>query len=418
MNPKPTLRIRPLRPAVAANAATQLDLLIEVLPPAPPATPTTRPALNLALVIDRSGSMAGDPLSQARKAARFLARELSAADRLAVVSFDHNVRVLVPSQPVHDAAPFVQAINRIRCGGLTNLHGGWHTGAMQVAEHLNPKAINRVLLLSDGHTNAGITEAELIAAQVSGLSKRGISTSAFGLGDGFDEDLMGAIASGGDGTLAFIENPKQLPDLYSAELSGLQNTVCKRLSLGLRGCNGAEVEVLNKLHLTAFGNHQLPNLRFQQPLQIGVRLQLPAWQPNQPIASLRLAWEQPGKTTRHALVEELTLPVMEAAELAAMDPDPVVAEALALLQASIDRQRVIDALDADDLSSADQTLLAIANQLAALPSSAAIQCERQAIAQQRSLLRENRSRSRKHLRCDALRFSTNVWNPQQQPADD
>jgi Ca-activated chloride channel family protein len=156
------------------------------------------------------------------------------------------------------------------------------------------------------------------------------------------------------------------------------------------------VEVLNQLHVTAFGNHQLPNLRFQQPLQIGVRLQLPAWQPNQPIASLRLAWEQPGKTTRHALVEELTLPVMEAAELAAMDPDSVVAEALALLQASIDRQRVIDALDADDLSSADQTLLAIANQLAALPSSAAIQCERQAIAQQRSLLRENRSR--KHLR--------------------
>jgi len=77
----------------------------------------------------------------------------------------------------------------------TDLQQGWFNGALQVAQELNPKAINRVLLLSDGHVNESVTDTELIAKQVAGLSTRGISTSAFGLDKGFDEDLMGAIAS-------------------------------------------------------------------------------------------------------------------------------------------------------------------------------------------------------------------------------
>ena len=106
--PAPTLRFRPLRPAVACDTASSLDLLISVVPPPTPTT-TSRPPLNLALVIDRSGSMDGTPLSQARKAARFLAGELSPADRLAIVVFDHEAKLLVPSQPVLDPAPFIAA---------------------------------------------------------------------------------------------------------------------------------------------------------------------------------------------------------------------------------------------------------------------------------------------------------------------
>ena len=110
--PTPTLRFRPLRPAVASDAASSLDLLISVVPPPAPTT-TKRPPLNLALVIDRSGSMDGTPLSQARKAARFLARELSPADRLAIVVLDHEAEVLVPSMPVNNPELFAHAINSI-----------------------------------------------------------------------------------------------------------------------------------------------------------------------------------------------------------------------------------------------------------------------------------------------------------------
>ena len=393
----PTLRCRPLRPAVACDASSSLDFLISVVPPPAPTKTKTRPPLNLALVIDRSGSMDGAPLSQARKAARFLARELSPADRLAIVVFDHEAELLVPSMPVHDPELFVHAINTIRARGMTDLQLGWRTGAMQVAEQLNPQALNRVLLLSDGHTNHGITDAEEVAKQVRDLSKNGVSTSAFGLGDGFDEDLMAAIASGGDGTLAFIDDPKQLPDLYANELSCLRNTAAQRLSLIIRTHNGAELtDVFNDLPQTAFGNWQLPNLRFGLEMHVAVRVQLPAWAANAEIASLRLAWEQPGASERHSTVEMLSLPVMAASELAEMAVDPLVAEQFALLQANRDRQRAIEAIDAHE-------------SLAAMPCSAAINTERHAIQQRRAMLHQDRNRSRKNLRREALRSSVNVW---------
>ncbi|KZR64531.1 hypothetical protein [Prochlorococcus sp. MIT 1303] len=116
---------------------------------------------------------------------------------------------------------------------------------------------------------------------MAGLSQRGVSTSAFGLGLDFDEDLMGAIATAGDGTLAHIESPQQLKDLYASELQGLATTIGHKVSLGVRAKNGAEVvDVLNDLPVTDYGNHQLPSLRLGQELNVAVRLQLPAWSAN------------------------------------------------------------------------------------------------------------------------------------------
>ncbi|MFL0770766.1 MAG: VWA domain-containing protein, partial [Prochlorococcus sp.] len=156
--------------------------MVTITSPSPPEDVQSkqRPPLNLALVIDRSGSMSGAKLSNARKAACFLAGELTARDRLAIVSFDDEIRVVVPSQPVRDPQPFIAAINTITSGGCTALFDGWLAGAMQVAEHLNPAALNRVLLLSDGQANDGLTDQDEIAEKVAGLGQRGVSTSAFG----------------------------------------------------------------------------------------------------------------------------------------------------------------------------------------------------------------------------------------------
>jgi Ca-activated chloride channel family protein len=162
---QPTITIRPLRPAVAGDAPSTLDLLISIEPPQPPPElqKPQRPPLNLALVIDRSGSMAGEKLSHARKAARSLAAELTSRDRLAIVTFDDEVQIVVPSRPVDSALPFLQAINTIEAGSTTALFDGWLAGALQVAEHLDAAALNRVLLLSDGQANEGLTNAAAIA---------------------------------------------------------------------------------------------------------------------------------------------------------------------------------------------------------------------------------------------------------------
>jgi Ca-activated chloride channel family protein len=410
---QPTITIRPLRPAVAGDVPTALDLLISIEPPAPPpqALQQQRPPLNLALVIDRSGSMAGQKLSYARKAARSLAGELTARDRLAIVAFDGEVQVVVPSRTVDSPLPFIQAINSIEEGGTTALFDGWLAGALQVAEHLDPTGLNRVLLLSDGQANEGLTDAGAIAEKVAGLNQRGVSTSAFGLGAGFDEDLMGAIAAAGDGTLAQIESPAQLADLYASELQGLATTIGRRVSIGIRPQNGAElVDVLNDLTPTSAGNLQLPNLRQGQSLQVGLRLQLPAWSANLPICGLRLAWDSPGDERRQELRQTLTLPVLPAAELAELEPDQAVAEQLALLQASRNRRRVIEALDRGDEGMALDCLQSIDLELAAMPQSSSISEERERLADQRQLLMSDRNLSRKRLRRDVLRSSLNVWD--------
>ena len=408
---QPVLRFRPLRPAVAADGAYTLDLLLTIATPELPAGQVQpRPPLNLALVIDRSGSMAGRKLSYARKAARFLAGELTTRDRLAIVTFDGEVQVVVPSTPVADPLAFIAAINTIHSGGCTALFDGWLAGAIQVAEHLEPNALNRVLLLSDGQANEGLTNTAEIAAKVAGLTAKGISTSAFGLGDGFDEDLMGAMATSGDGTLAFIESPGQLPDLYASELQGLANTLGKRVSIGIRTKQGAELfDVLNDLDATEAGNYRLPNLRAGQELNVGVRLQLPAWMPNQEIASVRLAWDAPGSAERQTLIEHLTLPVKEAAELAGLDTDMAVTEQFALLEANRARRLAIEQLDLGDIEAAETSLDRATALFAAMPGTQLSCREVKLLAEKRTLLRQDRNLSRKRLSRESLRSSTNVW---------
>ncbi|MEI8250796.1 MAG: VWA domain-containing protein [Synechococcus sp. ELA057] len=409
---QPVIRFRPLRPAVAAEQPSALELLISVATPELPAEQQARPRppLNLALVIDRSGSMSGRKLSYARKAARFLAGELTGRDRLAIVAFDGEVTLVMPSTPVTDPQPFIAVINTIHSGGCTAVFDGWLAGAEQVAHHLDPAALNRVLLLSDGQANEGLTDQKAIAEKVAGLTARGISTSAFGLGDGFDEDLMGAMASSGDGTLAFIESPGQLADLYASELQGLATTLGRRVSLGIRAEHGAElVDLLNDLDATEAGNFRLPNLRAGQELNVGVLLQLPAWAPNQELLSVRLAWDAPGASGRQSLIQTLTLPVMAAADLKGLDTDPLVVEQLALLKANRERRRAIEQLDLGDFEAVDSTLNAACTLMSSMPMSDLTTRELKLLQEKRALLRQDRNLSRKRLSRESLRSNSIVW---------
>lgn len=417
---QPTVRFRPLRPAVADDQASSLDLLITISPPAlaSQTTERPRPPLNLALVVDRSGSMGGQKLSYARKAARFLVSQLTAADRLALVTFDTEVQVVMPSTPVRDPQPFLAAINSIHSGSCTALFDGWWAGALQAAEHLDPGALNRVLLLSDGQANRGLSDKGQIADRVAGLTQRGVSTSAFGLGDDFDEDLMGAIAMAGDGTLAHIESPRQLQELYEGELQGLATTFGRKVSLGIRARNGAELEdVLNDLPLTPMGNRQLPGLRYGQELNVAVRLQLPAWQANQEIASVRLAWNPAGDEQRQELIQRLTLPVLPAEEIAALPSDDAVAEEFAVQSANRARRRAMEELDRGDVSAAAGTLGRMAASMATLSPSLRTARELQLLQEKQALLEHDRNLARKNLSRESLRSSLEVWESENSTSD-
>ena len=189
-----------------------------------------RPPVNIALVIDRSGSMSGDKIVKAREAALEAVRRLAPDDIVALVVYDSSVQTLVPAQRVGDGRRLEQAIYGIEVGGNTALHGGVTRGASEVRRHMEDRRfVNRVILLSDGLANVGPSSPEELGRLGASLVKEGISVTTIGLGLGFNEDLMTRLAQRSDGNTYFVEDSRDLPRIFAAELGDVLNVVARRI---------------------------------------------------------------------------------------------------------------------------------------------------------------------------------------------
>jgi len=265
------------RPALLAEKDNIVDVLIRVqAPDAPKSGLPERPRLNLAIVIDRSGSMAGQPLHEAKRAASFMIDSLKPTDRASVVTYDDEVAVVAPSRHVEGTTNFKSAIAEIHSGGSTNLHGGWLKGAEETAKHLAAKYTSRVLLLSDGQANAGMTSVDEIALQVAQLADTGITTSTYGLGEGFNEELMVAIARSGRGNGYYSENAEHLLTRFHEEFSLLSSLCARNVRLLLTPLPGIRCEMLNLYESAKDGSWRLPDLAYDGEAWAVVRLHVGA----------------------------------------------------------------------------------------------------------------------------------------------
>ncbi len=364
-NARPHLELIPLKPGVSAARPTRLQVLLRIHTPAPQTRPE-RPLLNLALVLDRSGSMEGSKLSYTREAAIYAVHNLLPEDRVAVVIYDDAVEVLVPSTPVRDRRTAIaDPIRTIRSGGRTALHAGWLEGATQVAAYQETGRLNRVVLLSDGLANQGETNPTVIARQVRELARRGVSTSTLGVGLDYNEDLMTAMADAGEGNYYFIESPADLPRIFAQELAGLAGTLGTRVRLRLQPGDGSQAWLFNDLEQEPSGAYVLPNLVAGIPLEFLLELKAPAGR--EVSLRLELGWETPGGEGER-LEAALKLPVLEEAELERLQPHPEVAAMTAKLEATRARQRAMEALAKGDLEVARQALHHAAPMLASFGS--------------------------------------------------
>ncbi len=275
-NPLPTLLATPRRTALLASHDNTLEVLVRIQAPDAPANLPQRNPLNLSLVIDRSGSMSGQPLAEARRCAEFVLDGLLPTDRLALVVYDDEVDTLVPAVPIADGREVIRrAIRGIASGGSTNLHGGWHQGVETLLPYVSPKTVSRVILLSDGCANAGLVDPQAIWAQCVEFAGAGVGTSTYGLGSGFNEDLMIGMARSGHGTSYYGESAEDLMDPFREEFDLLNALCARRLQLEIEPAPGVKVTMLNEYAAVAETAWWLPDLAYGGEAWAIVRFKVP-----------------------------------------------------------------------------------------------------------------------------------------------
>jgi Ca-activated chloride channel homolog len=220
------------RPIIPVGESISLDLLIDFNAAQAGKIATRRP-LNLSLAIDRSGSMGGTPLRYAIKAAQQLVDKLTPEDYLSVVIYDDDAELILPHQLVTDRVAIKKLIGSIRAGGCTNLSGGWLLACEQIKAQQSPDKLNRVLLLTDGQANMGITDPQILINTAKSQAATGIITTTLGFGDHFNEDLLIGIANAGEGNFYFIQSPDDAAEVFRIELETLLSVVGQNLAVTL-----------------------------------------------------------------------------------------------------------------------------------------------------------------------------------------
>lgn len=330
----------------------------------------TRRPLNLSVVLDRSGSMAGQKLDYTRQAAQFLVQNLSNQDILSVVLYNDKVETLLMPEKVLRKDAINQRIAQIKASGTTNLSSGWLEGCKLVGQNLNDSHLNRVILMSDGLANRGVTDTAQLVTMSQQKFQEKISTTAMGLGTDFNEDLMMEMASAGGGAFYFIESPEVTPTIFQEELQGLLNVVGQNLNIGILPADVTKVNnQLNAYPTQSDG--QYTSFRMGDVfadevkalvLELGIAPITEAGRKQ--VATLRFEYDElTGSETTHRVVD---LPIVLNVGIEPGQqilPNPDVTQSVLLLQAAQARRRAVRAADRGEFQTAAHMLRSAAESI-------------------------------------------------------
>ena len=300
-----TLDVRADRRYIRAGYRSNRYLLVDIAAPTSRREPTRAP-LNAAFVLDRSGSMAGAKISLARHAIDAAIGSLGEHDRFAVVAYDDRVDVVASSMPATGAnrSAASRALARIDARGSTNLFEGWMRGCGEVAAHQGTAEaeMHRVLLMSDGLANIGVTDRDELVRHAGELRQRGVATWTFGFGADYDEDLMEQLAVAGGGQTFFVESPQQIRDYVTNAVGEALDVVARDAELRIDTPQGVLVEPLSLFRSHRRGDTtivELGDLVSDQRLRLVLKVNFPYGEIGTSVA-VRLSVGDPEAGLEHA----------------------------------------------------------------------------------------------------------------------
>jgi len=197
-----------------------------------------RPPVNLAVALDRSGSMAGNKIEKAKEAAIEALRRLGSRDLFSLVVYDHEVETLISGQHAGETAWMEQTIRSVYPRGNTALFGAVSQAAAAVRSNLRDSFVHRVVLLSDGIANVGPSSPTDLGRLGAALRKEGITVSTIGVGTDFNEDLMTLLAERSDGNHYFVESSADLPRIFAGELGDVLTVAARKVILEIECADG------------------------------------------------------------------------------------------------------------------------------------------------------------------------------------
>jgi len=206
---------------VALEAADKVTLMLDLTAPANPAQ-STRPGQAIQVVLDRSGSMEGQPLDAAKGSLLKLVSRLAPQDAFGLVAFDDSALVIVPTRTMadHHMPSLRKAIRDLQTGGSTDISAGYLMGLRELTR-VQATGGSTLLLISDGHANAGEKDPKFFQEVSTKSATEKVTTSTIGLGNGYDETILEALAQGGGGAHRFAGSIDEAVGAIAAEVDDL-----------------------------------------------------------------------------------------------------------------------------------------------------------------------------------------------------
>ena len=230
------------RPVVYAGSpgkvVVQIDLSPEAMAPSADRVP-----VNLALVLDRSGSMSGGKMARAIDAAELAVSRLSPEDIVSVVIYDDRIDTLAEASPasLEYKALIQRKLRGVGARGSTAIYGGLSQAAAELRKFAREGYVNRIVLLSDGLANRGPRSVSDFEGLARAFAAEDFIVSTIGLGLDYDEDIMTALAAAGQGNTYFVETAADLPRIFEKELGDVLSVAATSVEIIIRPRAGVRV---------------------------------------------------------------------------------------------------------------------------------------------------------------------------------